>query len=114
VLPETPYQQAPLQGDATTSSGGRPVVLAGNARIEVLPGDFHPTRMAYRMPLISDVNNFTQSNDVDHVFFGLDIEALNRNNAETLPLGSRLVYVKEGQVGRIDIVFPRGFALVLR
>jgi hypothetical protein len=114
VLPETPYQQAPLQGDAPTSSGGRPVVLAGNARIEVLPGDFRPTRTVYRMPLISDVNNFTQSKDADHVFFGLDIEALNRNNAETLPLGSRLVYVKEGQVGRIDIVFPRGFALVLR
>jgi hypothetical protein len=114
VLPETPYAEAPLQGAATTSSGGRPIVLAGNASIEVLQGDFRPTRTVYRMPLISDVNNFTQSKDAKHIFFALDIEALNRNNADTLPPGSRLVYVKDGTAGRIDIVFQRGFAITLR
>lgn len=114
VLPETPYAEAPLQGAAQTSSGGRPVVLAGNARIEVLLGDFRPTRTVYQMPLISDVNNFTQANDKSRPFFMLDIEALNRNNADTLPPGSRLVYVKDGTSGRIDIVFQRGFAITLR
>ena len=44
----------------------------------------------------------------------LDIEALNRNNAGRLPIGSRLVYEKDGTTGRIDIVFQRGFAIHLR
>ena len=116
VLPKKPYAQAPLQGDAQTSSGGRPIVLAGNARIEVDAGEFRPTRNVYRMPLISDINNFTQANSENKQgpFFMLDIEALNRNNAGTLPIGSRLVYEKDGTTGRIDIVFQRGFAIHLR
>ena len=116
VLPRTPYAQAPLQGAAQTSSGGRPIVLAGNARIEVDIGEFRPTRNVYRMPLISDINNFTQADSKNEQgpFFMLDIESLNRNNAGTLPIGSRLVYEKDGKTGRIDIVFQRGFAIHLR
>ena len=116
VLPKTPYAQAPLQGAAQTSSGGRPIVLAGNARIEVDAGEFRPTMNVCRMPLISDINNFTQANTKNGQvpFFMLNMEALNRNNAGTLPIGSRLVYEKDGTTGRIDIVFQRGFAIHLR
>lgn len=113
VLPEDGYAEAPLQ--SMNPSADRPLVPAGNMRIVVDIGAFKPTVEKRSVPLVRDPSDFKcYSNSF------IDIAALNRNNAANLPKNSRLKYVQEknadGEVvaGRIDLVFRRGFAVIVR
>ena len=118
VVPPEGWTDAPLQGAAQMSAGGRPLVLSGNARIEVDTSAFDvATRLesgTVRIPLIRDVNNFTQALSAGKPFFMLDIEALNATNKDRLPEGGRLVYRKDGTAGCVDLVFRRGFVIFVK
>ena len=87
ILPANGYAEAPLQG-ACSRDTGRPIALCGNARIEVDASGYSRPKTKTRIPLVTDVANFTVYGNLM-----LDIDALNRNNAANLPEDSKLEYV---------------------
>jgi len=87
ILPANGYSEAPLQG-TVSHDGGRPIALCGNARIEVDASGFSRPLKKTRIPLVTDVANFTVGG-----YLMLDIDALNRNNEAYLPEDSKLEYI---------------------
>ena len=87
ILPANGYAEAPLQG-ACSRDTGRPIALCGNARIEVDASGYSRPKTKTRIPLVTDVANFTVYGNLM-----LDIDALNRNNVANLPEDSKLEYV---------------------
>jgi hypothetical protein len=110
VLPPDGYAEAPLHG-TVTRNGGRPIVLAGNARIEVDDSAFFRERekRIRRIPLIKDEANFTDASG----FLMLDIDALNRNNAANLPEDAKLEYIPEDKTVYLKFAY-RGFMMIVR
>jgi hypothetical protein len=108
ILPANGYSEAPLQG-TVSRDGGRPIALCGNARIEVDASGYSRPLKKTRIPLVTDVANFTVSG-----YIMLDIDALNRNNAAYLPEGSKLEYVPADKTVYLTFKSRAGLVLVFQ
>ena len=110
ILPANGYSEAPLQG-TVSRNGGRPIALCGNARIEVDASSYSRPSKKTRIPLITDVANFTVGG---YGYLMLDIDALNRNNAAYLPEDSKLEYIAADKTVYLTFASRMGIIVSVR
>ena len=110
ILPANGYSEAPLQGTVSRNNG-RPIALCGNARIEVDASGYSRPSRKTRIPLITDVANFTVGG---YGYLMLDIDALNRNNAAYLPEDSKLEYIAADKTVYLTFASRMGMKIVIR
>ena len=110
ILPPGGYAEAPLYGNVDYNKD-RPIALCGNAKIEVDDSAFvRPRdRKHIRIPLIKDEANFSIGG-----YSMLDMDALNRNNAANLPVGSCLEHVPADKTVYLKITNSYGFTVTVR
>ena len=110
ILPPGGYAEAPLYGNVDYNKD-RPIALCGNAKIEVDDSAFvRPRdRKHIRIPLIKDEANFLIGG-----YSMLDMDALNRNNAANLPVGSCLEHVPADKTVYLKITNSYGFTVTVR